>query len=103
MPVGDRERAFANAAAADGVVLVRARVPWLNQRGHYGLPAQAESAVETLGRIFDALGGLADQQEQKRLAERADQPALGAPLADQLKPPHDPQQADRLSALRGEK
>lgn len=67
MPVGDRERAFANAAAADGVVLVRARVPWLNQRGHYGLPAQAESAVETLGRIFDALGGLADQQEQKRL------------------------------------
>ncbi|MFW6773170.1 DUF7255 family protein [Nocardioides sp. CPCC 205120] len=67
MPVGDCERAFANAAAADGIALTRARVPWLNQRGHYGLPLEAHEVRETLGRIFEALGGVETQQRAKRL------------------------------------
>lgn len=57
MPAGDCERAFAAAAALDGVVLVRARVPWLNQRGHLGLPAEAAGAAAVMERIFEALGG----------------------------------------------
>lgn len=61
------ERAFAGAAAADGVALERARVPWLNERGHFGLPAEAAEAVAVLDRIFDALGGLVDEQRAKRL------------------------------------
>lgn len=67
MPVGDCERAFARAAADDGVVLARARVPWLNQRGHFGLPAEAQEAREALDRIFDALDGDRDAQQTKRL------------------------------------
>lgn len=67
MPVGDCERAFANAAAADGVSLVRARVPWLNQRGHFGLPPEAAPARDVLDSIFDALGGLREKQQSKRL------------------------------------
>lgn len=67
MPVGDCERAFQEAAASDGIVLVRARVPWLNQRGHFGLPPQAVGATEALGRIFEALSGLTDEQRAKRL------------------------------------
>lgn len=51
MPVGDCERAFAGAAAADGVRLGRARVAWLNQRGHLGLPPEAQSAREVLHGI----------------------------------------------------
>ena len=57
MSVGDCERAFAAAAAADGVALVRARVPWLNQRGHLGLPDEADPARSVLVDIFTALGG----------------------------------------------
>lgn len=67
MPVGDCERAFATAAAADGVVLGRARVPWLNQRGHFGLPDEADPARRVLTDIFAALEGDPVAQEAKRL------------------------------------
>lgn len=67
MPVGDCERAFAAAAAADGVLLVRARVPWLNQRGHLGLPEKAEAARRVLADIFAALNGGPAAQANKRL------------------------------------
>lgn len=67
MPVGDCERAFASAAAADGIALARAKVPWLNQRGHLGIPDAAAEVREVLGSIFESLGGLHDQQSAKRL------------------------------------
>lgn len=67
VPVGDCERAFAAAAAADGVVLGRARVPWLNQRGHLGLPEQADTARRVLADIFTALHGDPAAQKAKRL------------------------------------
>lgn len=66
MPVGDCERAFAGAAAADGIVLVRARLPWLNQRGHLGLPEQAVAVRPLLERIFLDLGGDLDARAGKR-------------------------------------
>lgn len=66
MPVGDCERAFAEAAAQDGIVLVRAKVPWLNQRGHLGLPDAVAGARETLDRIFNALEGDHVAQTAKR-------------------------------------
>lgn len=68
MPVGDCEEAFAAAAARDGVLLCRARVPWLNQRGHLGLPGSAGPAREVLAKIFSALGGDEEAQAGKRLA-----------------------------------
>jgi len=62
MPVGDCERAFEAAARADGVNLVRARVPWLNQRGHLGLPEDLTAVRAVMESIFYALGGdLVDQ------------------------------------------
>ena len=67
MARGDTENVFQRAAAADGIVLVRARVPWLNQRGHLGLPAQAQAAVPALRRIFSDLGGDETAQAAKRL------------------------------------
>ncbi len=67
MPVGDCERAFAAAAGDDGVALTRARVPWLNQRGHLGLPERAESARRVLADIFGALKGDSEAQATKRL------------------------------------
>lgn len=67
MPVGDRERAFAAAAAADDVVLTRARVPWLTQRGHLALPPSADAARLVLADIFTDLGGDPDVQATKRL------------------------------------
>lgn len=67
MPVGDCERAFAAAAAADGIILERARVPWLNQRGHLGLPQELVDARATLEQIFRALGGDLTAQSAKRL------------------------------------
>jgi len=67
MPVGDCERAFIAAAAADGLQLVRARVPWLNQRGHLGLPLGAEPARRALADIFAALDGDPVAQSRKRL------------------------------------
>lgn len=67
MPVGDCERAFQDCAAADGLMLDRARVSWLNERGHLGLPAEAGQAIDLLGRIFAALGGDLAAQCGKRL------------------------------------
>lgn len=67
MARGDTENAFQAAAAADGIPLIRARVPWLNQRGHLGLPEEAASAVPVLSGIFDALGGIEVEQSAKRL------------------------------------
>lgn len=68
MPVGDCEKAFAAAAAlADGIVLERAREPWLNQRGHLGLPDAAQHAAAVLADIFAALDGLLEEQETKRM------------------------------------
>jgi hypothetical protein len=66
MPVGDCERAFAMAAAADGIALTRARVPWLNQRGHLGIPDAPTTVLANLQAIFDALGGRVDEQASKR-------------------------------------
>lgn len=57
MPVGDRQAAFAAHAAVDGVHLQAARVPWLNWRGHFGLPSAAEAMTGPLAKIFDHLGG----------------------------------------------
>lgn len=67
MPRGDTENAFQAAAVADGIPLIRTRVPWINQRGHFGLPPQAASALHTLDRIFDALDGNRPEQAAKRL------------------------------------
>ncbi|GAA2200002.1 DUF7255 family protein [Sinomonas flava] len=67
MAVGDAQAAFWQAAARDGVVLEKAKVPWINQRGHYGLPPTAGAAVESLDRIFHALGGLAPEQQAERV------------------------------------
>lgn len=67
MARGDTENAFQAAAAADGVTLIRARVPWINQRGHFGLPPEAAPVLNTLSRIFDALDGIEPEQASKRL------------------------------------
>jgi hypothetical protein len=66
MARGDCESAFAAAADRDGVVLVRAKVPWLNQQGHLGLPPSAKLATPVMGAIFEALGGDADALASKR-------------------------------------
>ena len=65
MPVGDAERAFQDAAAADGIELERARLPWVNRRGHFHLPEAAAAAREPLQVIFDALGGIRADQAAK--------------------------------------
>ncbi|MDX1870693.1 hypothetical protein SBI67_01040 [Mycolicibacterium sp. 120266] len=59
MPAGETQRAFAAVAAADGIELAGQSVPWLNQRGHLGLPDDDDrrAAVEVLERIYVALGG----------------------------------------------
>jgi hypothetical protein len=67
MPVGDCERDFAAAAEVDSIVLGRARVPWLNQRGHLGLPEQAAHVRPVLTDIFTALDGDQVAQASKRL------------------------------------
>ncbi len=67
MSVGDCERAFADAAAADGIHLTRYRSEFVNQRGHFGLPESASRAATVLEQIFYALGGKAEEQEAKRL------------------------------------
>lgn len=67
MARGDCETAFCAAAAADGIELVRAKVPWINQRSHYGLPVEAEVARMTMSTIFSALGGIEAEQATKRL------------------------------------
>jgi hypothetical protein len=67
MPVGDCERAFAAAAAHDGIRLERAKEPWLNQRGHLGLPSAASAARSALDAIFEALDGDVAAQSRKKL------------------------------------
>lgn len=67
MAVGDCEREFASSAARDGVVLSRYRLPAINQRGHFGLPSEAESAIVALQSIFRDLGGRSGEQSSKRL------------------------------------
>jgi len=49
------------------VLLARARVPWLNQRGHLGLPEMADGARRVLDDIFTALDGDPVAQTHKRL------------------------------------
>lgn len=66
MARGDCENAFSAAAAHDGIQLERARVPWINQRGHLGLPTEAAGAVDALAAIFEALGGDTAEQAAKR-------------------------------------
>lgn len=83
MPVGDCERTFAAAAARDGIVLERAREPWLNQRGHLGLPDEAAEVRSDLADIFKALGGLPEEQAGKRLTPLPGDfrhPASGTPI-----------------------
>lgn len=56
---GDRQRAFAEAAAEDGIVLTGQSVDWLCRRGHLALPDgdETSSARAALERIYLALGG----------------------------------------------
>jgi hypothetical protein len=70
MPAVDGAPAFAEAAAADGIVLTEQQTfDWLTEAGHLGLERAAmdrrdpslrepvTAAVEVLGAIYDALGG----------------------------------------------
>jgi hypothetical protein len=57
MARGDCQRAFAQAAADDGISLIRQSLPWLNQRGHLGLPPEGARALPALEGIFTALDG----------------------------------------------
>lgn len=66
MPVGDCENAFMEAARREGVELVRYKKPWLNQRGHFGLPDQAFGVTGPLNSIFLSLGGSPVEQAAKR-------------------------------------
>lgn len=66
MPVGDCENAFLEAASREGIELTRYKQPWLNQRGHFGLPDEAEAAFGPLDEIFTALGGDSAIQSSKR-------------------------------------
>jgi hypothetical protein len=66
MPVGDCENAFLEAAAREGIELVRYKQPWLNQRGHFGLPPEAAVAFGPLDEIFYELGGDREAQSAKR-------------------------------------
>lgn len=67
MPVGDAQTAFQQTAARAGIHLVRAKVPWLNQRGHLGLPDQCSAALPNLERAFQFLDGDRNEQQAKRL------------------------------------
>jgi len=67
MPVGADQAAFCTAAAGDGSHLEMAKVSWINQRGHFGLPQEAaDSAGAALSAIFLALKGERDAQAAKR-------------------------------------
>ena len=70
MPLGDSHRAFAEAAARDGIeLLVEEAFPWLTETGHIALEELAEEppdgadaralgeAAEALDRIYLGLGG----------------------------------------------
>jgi len=67
MAIGDCESAFWGAAEQDGITLVRAKVPWLNQRGHLGLPDTALAAVPAMNAIFEALDGVEIELAAKRV------------------------------------
>jgi len=67
MPVGDCEQEVLAAARADGITFERAIVPWINRRGHFGLPERAAQALPVLEAIFTALGGIAKTQSSKTL------------------------------------
>lgn len=68
MPVRAAQADFAQAAARDGIQLEAAKVPWINQRGHYALPLRAaEVAGPALEAIFQALGGQSAGQAGKRV------------------------------------
>lgn len=56
MARGDCQRAFALAAAADGIRLDTQSVPWICQRGHYALPS-GSVAREALASIYAAFDG----------------------------------------------
>lgn len=60
MSVGDCENSFLEAAAHEGIELVRYKQPWLNQRGHFGsfLSIQyADDAAEGLSPYAQAVPG----------------------------------------------
>jgi hypothetical protein len=57
---GDCQRAFAAAAARDGIVFGGQSFSWLCQQGHLALPASAAEARAALAKIYEALGGNAD-------------------------------------------
>ncbi|MFF2031112.1 hypothetical protein [Arthrobacter sp. NPDC058192] len=66
MPVGAAQAAFSAAAARDGIYLETAKVPWINQRGHFGLPQTAlDVAGAALSAIFLALKGESGVQSGK--------------------------------------
>jgi hypothetical protein len=54
---GNCQRAFADAAAEDGIELRPQSFPWLCQQGHLALPERAARAAEALEPIYIALGG----------------------------------------------
>jgi hypothetical protein len=67
VPVGAAQAAFHTAAARDGIQLELAKISWINRRGHFGLPQQAERiAGASLDAIFLALGGQTEVQAGKR-------------------------------------
>jgi hypothetical protein len=67
MAAGLTQTAFLLAAAADGVDLVLAKVPAINQRGHLGLPPEAATVVRVLAEIFAVLGGTTADLAAKRI------------------------------------
>lgn len=67
MARGDCESAFCAAAEEDGITLVRAKVPWLNQRGHLGLPHKAVAVIPHMEAIFEVLDGVEVELASKRV------------------------------------
>ncbi|MFN3006641.1 DUF7255 family protein [Mycolicibacterium wolinskyi] len=59
MRVGETQQAIAELARRDGIELVAQSVPWLNRRGHLGLPEGAvdRAVVSALERMYCGLGG----------------------------------------------
>lgn len=71
VPVGDCQRAFQTAAAADGIDLSKQSFRWLCEQGHFGLARVAEhdddadaqrlsEAIGALSAIYAELGGEPD-------------------------------------------
>lgn len=69
MPAGDCEKAFADAAALDGIQFERAGAAWITRRGHFDLPDRAADARDVLAAIFAALGGDTEAQRRKTNTE----------------------------------